>query len=286
MSAAVAPDGAWIHWRAHGPAEPDGEPVLLIMGLGGSGAMWWRLVPHLSARRTAIVFDHRGTGDSDPVRRPLAMADLVGDALAVLDDAGIERAHVVGVSLGGMVAQQLALAHRDRVGSLVLGCTSPGGRRGVPPWRLLASAAARPFLGPGGTFDLVAPDLYAARTRRERPERVREDYERRVREGTDPRTIWAQLAAAAGHDVRVRLSELAGIATLVLHGEEDRLVPPARARELAAAIPGARLVMVPDCGHLLGTDAEEATSAAILEHVADVERGAPAGRRRRAGRAA
>jgi 3-oxoadipate enol-lactonase len=267
--AVASRDGAWLAWRSEGPLETvaDPQPLLLIMGLAGSARMWFRLLPRLSKHHQAIVFDNRGTGDSDPVDRRLRMADLVDDALCVLDAAGVERAHVIGVSMGGMIAQQLALDHRDRVRSLVLGCTTAGGRRGAPPWRLLATSALRPLLGPQRTFPIVAPALYSPHTRRDRPERVREDLHIRMTDATSARTIYAQLAAIAGHDTRARLHELGGLPTLVLHGEDDTLVSPDRGRELAAAIPGARLELLPTCGHMLSTDAEEPVSRAIMGHV-------------------
>jgi 3-oxoadipate enol-lactonase len=258
-------DGAWLHWRGAGPA--DGEPVLMIMGLGGSGRMWWRLEPQLADRWWLLLIDNRGTGDSDRVSGPLTMAGLAADAVAVLDAAGVESAHVVGASMGGMIAQHLALDHRDRVRSLVLACTTAGGRAGAPPWRLLAASALRPMLGPGRTFGLVAPALYAARTRREQPERVREDLAVRIADATPAATVYAQMAAAARHDTRARLRELAGLPVTVLHGSEDALVPVARGRELAEAIPGARLIEFPETGHLLATDAEAEVGAALRDHL-------------------
>jgi pimeloyl-ACP methyl ester carboxylesterase len=275
--AVASRNGAWLAWRSEGPLEAvsDPEPLLLIMGLSGSSRMWFRLLPHLTRRHRAIVFDNRGTGDSDPVGGPVRMADLVADALCVLDAAGVERAHVIGVSMGGMIAQRLALDHRDRMRSLVLGCTTAGGRRGAPPWRLLATSALRPLFGPERTFPLVAPALYSPHTRRERPDRVREDLRIRMADATSPLTTYAQMAAIAGHDTRSRLRELAGLPTLVLHGEDDTLVPPDRGRELAAAIPGARLVLLPACGHMLSTDAEDLVSRAILGHLERSARRSP-----------
>jgi pimeloyl-ACP methyl ester carboxylesterase len=122
-------------------------------------------------------------------------------------------------------------------------------------------------LGPGRTFGLVAPALYAARTRREQPERVREDLAVRVADATPPATVYAQLAAAARHDTRARLRELAGLPVTVLHGAEDALVPVQRGRELAEAIPGARLIELPETGHLLSTDAEAEVAAALRDHL-------------------
>lgn len=252
-------DGVWLAWRAHG----HGEPVLMIMGFMGSGRAWRRLLPHIAAGHTAIAMDNRGTGDSDRPGGRWTMDDLAGDALAVLDATGLESAHVVGASMGGMIAQHLALTAPERVRSLSLCCTSPVGSNGAPPWRMVASIALRPLVGPGRTFPLIAPLLYAERTRRERPERMREDLRLRLEEATPLGTVRGQLAAIAGHDTRARLAELK-MPVLVVHGEEDRLVPPARARELAERIPGARLVLIPECGHVLTTDAEEEAAGALL----------------------
>jgi 3-oxoadipate enol-lactonase len=259
----------WVAWREDGPREEGGpeDPVLLIMGLGASSRLWFRLLPWLTHRHRVIVFDNRGTGSSAPVRGRLTMQGMAGDAVTVLDAAGIERAHVVGASMGGMIAQHLALDHRDRVRSLVLACTTAGGRNGAPPWRLLASAAVRPLIGTRRSFPVVAPMLYAATTLREKPDRVAEDLDRRMADSTSPLTLYAQLGAIALHDTRPRLPELDGIPVLVVHGLEDRLVPPARGRELAELIPSAHLELIPACGHLLTTDAEEQTAGAILAHL-------------------
>ena len=261
-----------IAYRAVGPS--GGEPVLLIMGLGGSGRMWWRLEPHVAHEHRALLIDNRGTGDSDRIRGPISMSDLAADAVAVLDAAGVERAHVVGVSMGGMIAQHVGLDHRPRVRSLVLGCTSAGGRSGPPPWRLLLSTAVRPLVGPGRTWGLVAPILYAPATLRDQRARLREDLDRRIADATPSATLYAQMGAIRGHDVRARLSELQGIPTLVLHGDADALVPPAAGRYLAERIPGARLRLIPGAGHVMTTDAEEEVASAILEHLSAATAGA------------
>jgi pimeloyl-ACP methyl ester carboxylesterase len=258
-----------IAWHEHGPVEPGapGEPVLMIMGLGASSRLWARIAPWIARRHRVILFDNRGTGHSAAVRSRLTMAGLAGDAVAVLDDAGVDSAHVVGASMGGMIAQHVALDHGDRVRSLVLACTTPGGRAGAPPWRLLAATALRPMLGSRRTFPLVSPLLYSARTRAERPDRMREDLKLRMEDNTSPLTVYAQMGAISGHDTRDRLGELAELPTLIVHGLDDALIPPDRARDIAGRIPGARLELIPSCGHILGTDAEEATATAILEHL-------------------
>jgi 3-oxoadipate enol-lactonase len=258
-----------IAWREQGPHEPGapGEPVLMIMGLGASSRLWYRLEPWISRRHRAILFDNRGTGSSAAVRSRLTMSGLARDAIAVLDEANVDSAHVIGASMGGMIAQHVALDHRARVRSLVLACTTPGGRSGAPPWRMLAASALRPLIGSHRTFPLVAPLLYSSRTRAERPDRLAEDLDRRIADHTSPVTLYAQMGAIAAHDTRSRLTELAGLPTLVLHGLDDALVPPDRGRDLARLIPGAKLELIPSCGHILGTDAEQETAEAILAHL-------------------
>jgi pimeloyl-ACP methyl ester carboxylesterase len=239
----------------------------LIMGLSGSSRPWFRLVPQLRRHCQVIVFDNRGTGDSDPVRGRLTMADMAGDALAVLDAAGHRSAHVLGVSMGGMVAQHLALDHPDRVRSLVLGCTTAGGPAGAPNVRLLAATALRPVFGARRTFPIVAPALYSPRTRREHPEKVREDLAVRITDATSIQTIVAQMGAIAGHDTRMRLGALAGLPVTVVHGLQDALVPVDRGRALAELIPGAKLVLIPRCGHVLATEAERELPAIVRRHL-------------------
>jgi 3-oxoadipate enol-lactonase len=264
---ARGPDGVRIAWRSYG----EGEPVVLVMGFMGSGHAWFRLLPHVAAGRRAIVLDNRGTGDSDRPRGLWSMTELAGDVLAVLDDAAIERAHVIGASMGGMVVQHLALEQPDRVRSLTLCCTSArkGGRGGPPPWRMLAALALRPLLGPGGTLKIAAPLLYSSRTRGD-AERLAEEVALRATDATPFTTAPAQFAAIAGHDTRRDLGRLS-MPALVLHGADDRLVPPSAGRELAELIPGARIELLPDCGHVLTTDCEREAAKAILGFFDQVE---------------
>jgi pimeloyl-ACP methyl ester carboxylesterase len=264
-----------ISYQIVGPAEPAEDPqtILMIMGLAGSGAMWFRLLPHISRRHRAIVFDNRGTGNSSPACAPHTMRTMTDDAVAVLDAAGVESSHVLGASMGGMIAQHLALDQRQRVRSLILCCTTAGGRREPPNVRLTAASLLRPWIGSARTFALVAPVLYSPRSRAEARERLLEDRRIRAADRVRPLTPLLQASAIARHDTRARLHELAGLPTLVLHGLDDRLVPPSHGRELAALIPRARLVEIRDAGHLIATDAEETVASAVLGHLESARRG-------------
>src|SRR3954447_1965072 len=111
----------------------EGPAVLLIMGLGLPGDAWWRTVPVLAHSFQVVTFDNRGSGRSERPAGPLTLAGMASDAVAVLDAAGIARAHVYGISMGGMIAQELVLRYPERVDALVLGATSPGGRAATAP---------------------------------------------------------------------------------------------------------------------------------------------------------
>lgn len=264
-----------VHYEDRGPR--DASPLVLIMGLGGAGASWFRMVPHLEGTYRLLILDNRGTGGTSdpPLRRPLQLSDMVRDVVAVLDDAGVEAAHVHGVSMGGMISQQLALRHPERVRSLALGCTTAGHRIGreQPPWRLLAGGALGP-IDPKRSWRVVEPALYARRTILERRDRIREDLHVRAGERLGVRTVPAQLVAAAGHRAHDRLHRLEGLPVTVIHGDEDRLIPPRVGRDLASRIPGAQFVELDQCGHVMSTDAEERYAEVLLAHLARAERAA------------
>jgi pimeloyl-ACP methyl ester carboxylesterase len=130
-------------------AEGNGDPLLLIMGLGYPSAMWYRLLPTLTARWRTIRFDNRGTGETGVPPGPYTIESMADDAIAVLDAAGVTTAHVLGASMGGFIAQHLVIQHPDRVRSLVLACTGPAGAEMAPPEpEALAMAAARSTMTP------------------------------------------------------------------------------------------------------------------------------------------
>jgi 3-oxoadipate enol-lactonase len=259
MPYTTSPDGTHLYWEAHG----SGDPVLLITGLGASAHAWHRTLPWLAARHRVLVMDNRGTGRSDAPSGAYTTGAMAADAVAVLDAAGERTAHVVGASLGGMIAQRVALAHPGRVRSLVLVCTSPGGPHAVPVSPEVAAAMAERHADPGTAYRRNAWFLYGAATRADHPERIEEDLAQRLRLPTPPAGYAGQVEAIRGHDAWDALPALA-VPTLVVHGEADALVPAANGVLLAGRIPGARLVLVPGAGHMLQTDAGDAVRDAIL----------------------
>jgi 3-oxoadipate enol-lactonase len=245
-----------LHWEDTGGSGP---PVLLIMGLGMNATGWWRTIPALSAFRV-IAFDNRGVGRSERIRGPYTVAGMADDAVSVLDEAGIDSAHVYGISLGGMIAQEVALRHPDRVRALVLGATTAGGANLVPASEdVNAFVRLRAQMTAEHAVWASVPINYAQRTRREAGQRIAEDIAQRLRFPVEPEYYSAQLAAAHGHDARV---EDIRAPTLVVHGDEDVLIPPANGERLAELIPGAELSMWPGAAHLYFTD-EPAVDRAV-----------------------
>jgi 3-oxoadipate enol-lactonase len=235
-----------------------GAPVLLVMGLGMNATGWWRTVPVLAERLEVVAFDNRGVGRSDRPEGPYSVAQMADDCVAVLDAAHIERAHVYGLSLGGMIAQEVALRHPARVDRLVLGATTPGGDLGVSADEAtLAFFARRAQMSAEEAVWASVPYNYGRRTREERAGLVGEDIVQRLRYPIEPEPYRAQLEAAFGHDAGERLGDIRA-PTLVVHGEADRMIPVVNAHTLAESIPGARADVWPEAGHLYPTDEPEA----------------------------
>jgi 3-oxoadipate enol-lactonase len=235
-----------------------GAPVLLVMGLGMNATGWWRTVPVLAeAGLRVLAFDNRGVGRSNRPKGPYTVAQMADDCTAVLDAAGEESAHVYGISLGGMIAQELALRHPGRVRSLVLGATTPGGSRsaGAQP-AVLEFFQRRAGMPAEEAVWASVPYNYSPRTRRDHGERIAEDIAKRLRYPIEAAPYVAQLEAALGHDAGARLPSIAA-PTLVVHGEADVMVPPPNGERLAAAIPGAEHRTWPDTAHLYFTDEPE-----------------------------
>jgi pimeloyl-ACP methyl ester carboxylesterase len=249
--------GVKIFWESQG----EGEPVLLIMGLGYTSEMWHRVVPALSPSYRVITFDNRGVGRTDQPPGPYAIATMADDSAAVMDAAGLERAHVFGISMGGMIAQELALRHSARVRSLVLGCTNCGGAETIQASAEVISVLnARATMTPEEGVWAMVPYVYDRATPRER---IEEDLAIRVRTFPRAESYLAQLSGIMEWGSHNRLSAIR-VATLIIHGLNDKLVPPENGRVLAGAIPGSRLMMLESASHIFTTDQPEVSNKAVL----------------------
>jgi pimeloyl-ACP methyl ester carboxylesterase len=245
------PDGCRLYYELHG--RPHSEPLVLLEGRGGDIPGWRRNIPTLARELRVIAYDFRGNGRSDAPDEPETMMTFVDDTVALLDELDLSSAHVYGQSFGGMVAQELALAHPVRVRSLILAATHCGGRRLVP---------SRGRAPKGQPWLLMYSEAFA----REHPEHVREDQRVGARNLQPSHAARRQREAMDAFDTCDRLSAIA-VPTLILHGTEDRVVDPENARILASSIPNAELVLLEGTGHVYHSEEPDAADGAVIDFI-------------------
>ncbi|MEF8885120.1 MAG: alpha/beta fold hydrolase [Haloarculaceae archaeon] len=261
-------EGVRIYYEEEGP--PDAETVVFVEGLAYGTWMWnWQRKP-LAGKYHTVVLDNRGTGESDTPAGPYTVGEMAADVEAVLAAAGVDAAHVVGASLGGMIAQEYALSYQ-RAQSLALFCTTPGGDEAMPiPEETQARMLNVPEgYGPTETVRYKMQPAFTDEFRENHPEVVDRIVEWRL--DTDPTEEayeW-QSAAAAAFDASDRLSEIA-VPTLVAHGTADRVLPVENAHLLAEGIPGAELVTVEGGSHLFFIERDEQVTGELRGFLADV----------------
>jgi len=258
---------------AYNTAGEGPKPVLLIMGYTVPGSAWVHQIPALAEHHRVAWYDHRGCGDTRAAPGAYTMALLAADARRLLDHLGWESAHIVGVSMGGMVGQELALYCPERVRSLSLIATHAGGLRSrLPPLAGLAGFV-RANIGPrherlGNLERLLFPDAFLARCDRQWLDQVlANDFGRPI----PTRYRLSQLAAVMRHDTRDRLHRLGTIPTLVVKPALDKLVSPEACEQLAWRIPGARLKVYSDAGHAVIRQCAADLNADLLEHIHHAE---------------
>ena len=273
----VRVNGTRLHYERHGR----GEPLLLITGFTISSAVFEPVLDAYGRRFECIVYDNRGSGRSDSPLRPTSMAELASDAAALLGALGMDSAHAYGLSMGGMIAQELAIRFPERVRGLVLGGTTPGGPRAARPTlrELQALGAAAAGGWRDGERSWLARWLFSDEFRQAHPERVRELLALFGRHRATPQGVWAHWWASVYHDTVSRLGEIRA-PTLVLHGERDAMAPISNARLLAARIPDAELVIVPRAGHAYMLERPQASLELLtgwLDRRGPIAAGAPRG---------
>lgn len=266
-----------VHYEERGK----GPPLLMLMGFGAAGDLWGNeFLDALSGSFRLLLVDNRGTGLTHRGTAPYTIPQLAEDALRVLDAEGLLAAHVLGVSMGGMIAQEIAIRHPARVRGLVLGCTTPGGPEELQPRRSIIDDLERNGLF-GGKLNglLVTPEYMARRTGL-----LTRMAMRALARPTSPRVLAEQLAAVEAFDTSARLHQIIA-PTLVITGDRDVIIPPQNSRLLVRGIKGAQGVIVKGAAHCFFWEAPERAAAAISEFLTRLAAGAAAPHRLQTGNA-
>jgi pimeloyl-ACP methyl ester carboxylesterase len=246
-----------------------GPPLLLIMGMSGTALHWGE--PFLGALREdfqLIAYDHRGVGSSTALDGPLTIVQMAQDAAALLDALQIDCAHVLGISMGGMIAQELALAHPERVRTLTLGCTYCGGEgsaQAAP--EVLQRLAESMMSGDRQRALRTAFEINVSQAAAGDAELYARFLEISERRAVGVPVIMAQLQACIAHDTNARLGGLE-LPTLVVHGTEDQLLPVANGRLIASRVPGAQLEILDGVGHMFVWERPRDSAQLIRAHAA------------------
>jgi pimeloyl-ACP methyl ester carboxylesterase len=236
-----------LHYDVNG----SGDPLLMVMGLGSSSATWSpELIAQLARTFRVVSFDNRGTGRSDKPDIPYSLEMFAADAVAMVDALKLERVHLFGVSMGGMIAQEIALRYGSRLQTLTLGCTTFGGRNAgpPPPESLKLLTAPRDGASEEEIIRRGWPLAYTSGYIRDHRDKLEESIPRLVAHSTPVFAYKRHLDATYGLKTYDRLPAIA-TPTLVITGAEDVLIPAKNAEILAQRIPGARLHIIPVLGH-------------------------------------
>jgi 3-oxoadipate enol-lactonase len=249
-------NGINVYYEEHG----SGEPLILIMGFTVSSIGWrWNIPPFAQDFRT-IVFDNRGVGQSDKPDTPYSMALFADDTVGILDSLGIDQAHVFGISMGGMIAQEFALRYPQRVKTLTLGCTNCGGvqtvlSKDLDVLNLLADIESVDVQQAALVMTKVAVTPWFMQ---KHMDVLLQLNQLSLQHPTPKHGMVRQMQAIQGHDTYERLPQIA-VPTLVITGKEDGLVPPENSVTLAQRIPNADLTILSNASHLFNIELPETT---------------------------
>jgi 3-oxoadipate enol-lactonase len=252
-----------LHYERSG----SGEPLLLIQGMSGTHVAWGE--PFLALLRKSfdvVTFDNRGIGLSSPIEGGFTIAEMAEDTAALLEQLGLESAHVVGISMGGMIAQELALAHPALLRSLTLGCTYCGGPGSqLMPQENVEKLAAGMMSGDRDKAIRASWEVNLSPAFRAEESGYATFHEMATSVPAAKRTIELQAQAIFGHDTSGRLGEIS-TPTLIIHGTEDGVLPYPNGELIASLMPAARLETLEGVGHMFWWEQPERSAELIREH--------------------
>ena len=264
-------DGVKLRYELRG----EGEPLALIMGFSGSSRGWGEpFLTGMEKRYRMVLIDNRGTGESDQPDRPWTMADMADDVAAVLDHAKIPRAHIYGISMGGMISQEFALRHPSKVRGLVLGCTTCGMQHGAPTnpenvGKLVPQPGQSPEEAARAAFSVACGSAFLD------SKHGQEFIDQQIADMgkypvTPMQTFTRQMEAIMPWDSYERLGRIKA-PTLVFHGDDDKLLPHANVEILKSRIPGAKAHILKGIGHMFFWEAPEESVRIPGDFVAPVK---------------
>jgi pimeloyl-ACP methyl ester carboxylesterase len=235
-----------LYYEIHGK----GEPLLLIYGLAGRGRSFCHQIPTLSKQFCTIIFDNRGVGETDQPEGPYTIPQMADDAAALLDALGVGASHIFGISMGGMIAQEFALRHPQRLKKLALGCTHSGIKHCTPSpkWvtEIFKSLAGKPR---EQAVRESIPFNFSPYTQQNRPDLIEEFVRVMCDNSQSAYAYQLQINAIYAFDTYDRLPQIAA-PTLLLSGIDDVLIPPANSLSISERIPDSRLLEFENAGHL------------------------------------
>jgi pimeloyl-ACP methyl ester carboxylesterase len=246
-----------------------GSPLVMIHGAQGDQSMFAGLAAAFAPNYRVLTFDQRGTGLSDKPDMPYTIAMIADDTAALMDHVGIAQAHILGVSMGGMIAQEFALRHPAKTRSLVLGCTTAGGAQSIRAGGPAMAAYSTKAMSAEERGGALAEAAFTKGFIEKHLELIPSMIEQRKQRPIDPVGFARRMAAAQAHDVYDRLAQIR-CPTLVITGKDDALIPWENSRLIAQRIEGARLSVLEPAGHCFWLEQPEQSYDAIVHFLASL----------------
>ncbi|MBA4392773.1 MAG: hypothetical protein C0407_04380 [Desulfobacca sp.] len=264
----VKRDGLRLFYYVQG----EGEPLILIRGYASAASMWYTQVPQLSETFKVVTFDNRDTGNSDGVEGPYSIKDMAEDTIALIEHLALGPVHLLGISMGGMIAQQVILNRPDLIKTLILDCTSCNSGQGLTKEpEVLALFATLPDLSDEENVRRSLPVFFALETLTNRPDFIDEYVQKSLVQRPPLTTFARHQQAIQGFNLCGQLHQIS-VPTLIQHGGADNLLPVFNAKQLHALIPHSELRIYERLGHVFFMEDAESYNKDVIEFISDVQK--------------